>query len=130
MSSSDGACPVEAIRFKDVYGVFVRSPDDVQFRTGSLSGTACVVSDPERRGLLGSIIERLLSPEAMQRRPWNQAEIELLEEVIPQLQQSGIVEVDGKSAASTQRGARLFRAHIGQGFIRCSNCHSRSRGAR
>jgi bacteriocin biosynthesis cyclodehydratase domain-containing protein len=93
MSRSETAPSVEAIRFKDVYGIFVLSPDDVQFRTGSLSGTACVVSDPERRGLLGPIIERLLSPDAMQRRPWNQAEVELLQQVIPQLQQSGIVEV-------------------------------------
>lgn len=94
MSGSEAVPPVGAIRFKDVYGVFVLSPDDVQFRTGSMSGTACVVSDPERRGLLGPVVERLLSPDAMQRRPWNDAEIELLDEILPQLQESGIVETD------------------------------------
>jgi bacteriocin biosynthesis cyclodehydratase domain-containing protein len=92
MSNSDATDSLEVIRFKDVYGVIVLSPDNVEFRTGSMSGTACVVSDPERRGLLGPIIERLLSSEAIQRRPWNEAERELLQEVIPQLQQSGVVE--------------------------------------
>jgi len=86
----------EAIRFKDVYGVFVLTPDDVEFRTGSLSGTACVVSDPERRGLLGPIVERLFSLGSAQRRPWNEAEIEILDEIIPQLQESGIIEADGQ----------------------------------
>src|SRR6516225_4587164 len=96
MSRSETAPSVEAIRFKDVYGIFVLSPDDVQFRTGSLSGTACVVSDPERRGLLGPIIERLFSLGSAQRRPWNEAEIEILDEIIPQLQESGIIEADGQ----------------------------------
>jgi bacteriocin biosynthesis cyclodehydratase domain-containing protein len=94
MSNSEVVPRVEAIRFKDVYGVFVLSPDDVQFRTGSLSGTACVLSDPERRGLLGPLVKKLLSSEEMQRRPWNEAEAELLEEILPQLQESGIVEAD------------------------------------
>src|SRR6516162_633313 len=94
MSNSDIAVAAGRIRFKDVYGVFVLSPDDVQFRTGSLSGVACVVSDPERRGLLGSIIERLLSPDGKQPRPWNEAETELLDEIIPQLRESGIIETD------------------------------------
>src|SRR6516164_9240968 len=80
MSSSDTAPSVGVIRFKDVYGVFILSPDDVQFRTGSMSGTACAVSDPERRGLLGPVIERLFSSDAVQQRPWNQAEVELLQE--------------------------------------------------
>ena len=85
MSNSEAFLPVGPFRFKDVYGVFVLSPDDVQFRTGSLSGTACVLSDPKRRGLLGPLVEKLLSGDEMQRRPWNEAEAELLEEVIPQL---------------------------------------------
>src|SRR5215471_15835356 len=105
MSRSETAPSVEAIRFKDVYGIFVLSPDDVQFRTGSLSGTACVVSDPERRGLLGPVIERFFSQEPERRRPWNEAEVELLEEIIPQLQESGIIEVDGwQQAAGTGIG--------------------------
>jgi bacteriocin biosynthesis cyclodehydratase domain-containing protein len=95
MSSSEAVPAADAIRFKEVYGVFVLSPDDVQFRTGSLSGRACVVSDPERRGLLGPVIERLLVPDGIQRRPWNEAETELLEEILPQLRESGIVEADG-----------------------------------
>ena len=96
MPSFDPTNSLEAIRFKDVYGVFVLSQDDVQFRTGSMSGTACVVSDPERRGLLGPIIERLFSLEPAHRRPWNEAEVELLEEIIPQLRESGIIEGDGQ----------------------------------
>jgi bacteriocin biosynthesis cyclodehydratase domain-containing protein len=102
MPSSDPKNSAETIRFKDVYGVFVLSPDDVQFRTGSMSGTACVVSDPERRGLLGPIIEQLFSLEAGQRRPWNKAEVELLEEIIPQLRESGIIEVDDDQEAVGQ----------------------------
>jgi bacteriocin biosynthesis cyclodehydratase domain-containing protein len=94
MSNSDVVSAARRIRFKEVYGVFVLSPDDVQFRSGSLSGIACIVSDPERRGLLGSIIERLLSPPGKWPRPWNEAETELLHEIIPQLQESGIIETD------------------------------------
>jgi bacteriocin biosynthesis cyclodehydratase domain-containing protein len=100
MPSSDSAYPAGAIRFKEVYGVFVMTPDDVQFRTGSTSGTACVVSDPERRGLLGPIIEKLLAQEAGQGRPWNESEVELLNEVIPQLRDSGIIEVEGEQPAA------------------------------
>jgi bacteriocin biosynthesis cyclodehydratase domain-containing protein len=92
MSTSDSSDPAAGIRFKDVYGVFSLNPDEVHFRTGCTSGTICVVSDPERRGLLAPTMERLLSGDAAQRRPWNTAEIALLNEVIPQLQESGLVE--------------------------------------
>ncbi len=120
MPSFDPRSSVEAIRFKDVYGVFVLSPDDVQFRTGSMSGTACVVSDPERRGLLGPIIERLFSLEAVQGRPWNEAEVELLEEIIPQLQESGIIEVDGQqqvAGAGYGYSAPLLRKALAEARI-------------
>jgi bacteriocin biosynthesis cyclodehydratase domain-containing protein len=99
MPTSDSTDPTEAIRFKDVYGVFVLGPDDVQFRTGSVSGPACVVSDSERRGLLAAVIEKLLSSQGVPSRPWNESEVELLKEVIPELQQNGIVEVDGQQPA-------------------------------
>ncbi len=100
MSSSDSVPPPQAIRFKDVFGVFVTGPDDVEFRTGSTSGRSFVVSDAERRGLMGSIVERILSPQLGRARPWNDAEKELLGELIPQLRQSGILEADsGESAA-------------------------------
>jgi bacteriocin biosynthesis cyclodehydratase domain-containing protein len=108
------------IRFKDVYGVFILSPDDVQFRTGSMSGTACAVSDPERRGLLGPVIERLFSSDAVQQRPWNQAEVELLQEVIPQLQQSGIVEADDQltvSGAGHSASAPILRTALAEARI-------------
>lgn len=95
MRGSDSTPFSHTIRLKEAYGVFVRNADEVEFRTGSLSGSACVVSDPERRGLLGSVIERLLVFEPEQRRPWNDAENELLEEVVPELEASGIVEIDG-----------------------------------
>ncbi len=99
MPNSDSSYPAGAIRFKQPYGVFVLSPDEVQFRTGSTSGTACVVSDPERRGLLGPVIQRLLAQEAGAGRPWNEIEIELLDEVIPQLQDSGVVEAEDEQHA-------------------------------
>jgi len=99
MSNSDIVQAARRIRFKEVYGVFVLSPDDVQFRTGSISGIACIVSDPERRGLLGSVIERLLSPDGKLPRPWNKGETELLDEIIPQLQESGIIETDDAPAS-------------------------------
>src|SRR5580692_2748419 len=96
MPASDSRDPAGTIRFKDVYGVFALGPDDVQFRTGSLSGPAFVVSDSERRGLLAAVIEKLLSSHGVPARPWNESEAELLREVIPELQQNGIVEVDGQ----------------------------------
>jgi bacteriocin biosynthesis cyclodehydratase domain-containing protein len=98
MSSSDPLQLADAIHFKDVFGVFVLSPDDVEFRTGATSGKSFVVSDAEKRGLVGSVIARILSPQVAQTRPWNKAESELLRELIPQLQQNGIVECDGKAS--------------------------------
>jgi bacteriocin biosynthesis cyclodehydratase domain-containing protein len=96
-----------AIRLKDIYGIFILSPDEVQFRSGSMSGPAYVVSDPERRRLLGPVVERLVSPDAMQRRQWNDAEVELLKEILPQLQESGIVESDGPISPSAAGGDPL-----------------------
>jgi bacteriocin biosynthesis cyclodehydratase domain-containing protein len=108
MPNSDSSYPAGAIRFKDMYGVFVMTPDEVQFRTGSTSGTACVVSDPERRGLLGPIIQRLLVQEAGPGRPWNEAEIEVLDEFIPELRDSGVVEVEGQQqVAGVEHGLAL-----------------------
>jgi bacteriocin biosynthesis cyclodehydratase domain-containing protein len=118
MAGSNGKGPRNDIRFKNVYGVFALSPDEVQFRTGSTSGPVYVVSDPERRGLLGRIIERLLSPDGKGPRPWNAAEIELLDEVIPQLRQSGIIEDDGEhpvadvASAASAPGRALSEARI------------------
>lgn len=83
---------LHTIRINDAYGVCIIGPDDVQFRTGSASGTACIVSDPDRRGLLGPVIERLISMDVEQRRPWNEAELELLRQVVPPLQEAGVIE--------------------------------------
>lgn len=105
MPDSDSAGPPDTIRLKDVYGVFILGPDDVQFRTGSISGHSCLVSDPERRGLLGPVIDRLVSSPVAQRRPWNQAELELLDEIIPQLQQNGIIEAEGSPRQSSRASA-------------------------
>ncbi len=99
MPASDSLDPTGTIRFKDVYGVFALGPDDVQFRTGSVSGAACVVSDSERRGLLAGVIEKLLSSQGRPPRPWNESEVELLREVIPKLEQNGILEIDGQQGA-------------------------------
>jgi bacteriocin biosynthesis cyclodehydratase domain-containing protein len=85
----------ETVRFNKAFGIFILGPDEVEFRTGSTSGTAYVVSDSERRGLLGPIIEKLVSLDPHQRRPWNQTELELLEEILPQLRDSGVVESSG-----------------------------------
>ena len=98
MPAADSPDPMGTIRFKG-RGVFALGPDEVQFRTGSVSGPSCVVSDSEQRGLLATVIEKLLSSEGVPSRPWNESEVELLEEVIPQLQQNGIVEVDGRQPA-------------------------------
>ena len=99
MPASDSPYPAEAIRFKDVYGVFALGPDDVQFRTGSVSGPACVLSDSERRGLLAVVVEKLLSSPGAPARPWNESEEELLRDIVPELQRNGIVEVDGQQPA-------------------------------
>ena len=106
-----------AIRFAEAYGVFAFGPDDAEFRTGSLSGSGCVISDPERRGLLGSIIKRLLAGDGAPTRPWNAAEMELLEEIIPQLEDAGIVEANEAHRGVNTRSVPLLRkpmtdAHI------------------
>jgi bacteriocin biosynthesis cyclodehydratase domain-containing protein len=109
MAASDSLNPKRSIRFKDTYGIFVLNADNVQFRTGSLSGPACVVSDSERRGLLASVIEKLLASQGMPSRPWNESEAALLAEVIPELQQQGIVEVDDEQlpSAGSQTASHL-----------------------
>jgi len=95
MSSSETVPPANSIRLKDVHGVFILGPDDVEFRMGTLSGSACVLSDPERRGLLGPVIARIISTGTTPRRPWNGAETELLKEFMPDLVSIGIVEIEG-----------------------------------
>jgi bacteriocin biosynthesis cyclodehydratase domain-containing protein len=113
MSNSDAFQAGGAIRLKDMYGVFVLSPDDVQFRTGLMSGIACILSDPERRGLLGSVVERLLSPDGKPPRPWNNAKIELLKEILPQLRDSGIIVADDAPPPSdTEPHAPILRKNL------------------
>jgi bacteriocin biosynthesis cyclodehydratase domain-containing protein len=116
MSDSDSLDPAAGIRFKNIYGIFALNPDEVHFRTGCTSGTICVVSDPERRGLLAATVERLLSQDAAQRRPWNGAEIALLNEVIPQLQEGGLVEGEPAHPAAGQfmpmAGKSLTQARV------------------
>lgn len=118
----------EEIRFNDGYGVFILGPDEVEFRTGSTSGAACVVTDPERRGLLGPIIEKLVSLDPHQRRPWNETELELLQEIVPQLRDRGVLErnasaetprtADGGSAPPSRRPLAESRvAIIGHGVL-------------
>jgi bacteriocin biosynthesis cyclodehydratase domain-containing protein len=110
-----------AIRFGAAFGIVVLSPDDVEFRTGTTSGRSFVVSDSERRGILGTVIERMLSTQLTPARPWNGAETELLNELMPQLTDSGIVESDvaaAAAAADREAAVSLLRvpmaeAHIG-----------------
>lgn len=118
MPDSDPAGRTPAVRFKDVYGVFILNPDEVQFRTGSLSGPACVLSDPERRGLLGPVIDRLLSWPAAPLRPWNESELDLLDEILPELQRNGIVEHDQPTPAPLAASAApLARTPLAQARI-------------
>ena len=120
MSIIEQGCIARAIRFAEAYGVFAFGPDDVEFRTGALSGAACVISDPERRGLLGSIIKRLLGGDRAPIRPWNDAETELLEEIIPQLQDAGIIEADDAHRGVNVRTARsvpLLRKPVADAHI-------------
>jgi bacteriocin biosynthesis cyclodehydratase domain-containing protein len=119
MSNSDPPPPPRAIRFRDLYGVFVLGPDDVQFRTGSLSGKACVVSDPRRRGLLGPVICRLLDTDEMQRRPWNGAETELLNEFLPELAEAGVIETDQplQAGGDYHTSAPILRKALGEARI-------------
>jgi bacteriocin biosynthesis cyclodehydratase domain-containing protein len=104
MSNSDLPLPLaEVIHFKDSFGIIVLNPDDVEFRTGSTSGRSFFASDSERRGLLGPIVEKILSPQGSV-RPWNEAESDLLTELIPELLENGIIEpnpetqIDNKGA--------------------------------
>lgn len=90
----------EPIRFNKLFGIFVLSSDDVEFRTGVTSGRSFVVSDSERRGILGNIIGKIVSPTTSQSRPWNQAESKLLRELIPQLRQNGIVDSEERARLS------------------------------
>jgi bacteriocin biosynthesis cyclodehydratase domain-containing protein len=92
MSNIDEIPLADAIHFKDVFGVFVLNQDEVEFRDGSTSGRSFVASDSERRGVLGSIIEKILSPQVLPPRPWNQTESDLLRELIPELQENGILD--------------------------------------
>lgn len=96
MSSSDSEPTADTIQFKDVFGIFVLSPNEVEFRTGTTSGRSFLISDPEQRSLLGSIIEKLVSFQPMQARPWNEAERELLRELIPELKRNGLLASDGE----------------------------------
>jgi bacteriocin biosynthesis cyclodehydratase domain-containing protein len=93
---------LDAIRFREIYGVFVLNADEVEFRAGSMSGPVCLVSDPDRRGLLGSVLCRLLSPKAPGSRPWNDPEIEILNEIIPQLADAGIIENVSEAKLSSE----------------------------
>jgi len=117
MPASDSPDPAANIRFKDVYGVFALGPDDVQFRTGSLSGAAYIVSDSERRGLLAEVIERLLPSRGSPSRPWNEPEVELLNEIIPELQQNGIVEVEGQQPAPAGGPGAMLRKPLAEARV-------------
>jgi bacteriocin biosynthesis cyclodehydratase domain-containing protein len=92
MPNSDPAPSAEELRINDVFGIFILSSNDVEFRTGATSGRSFLVSDPKQRGLLGSVIEKMLSAQPILTRPWNEAERELLRELTPELQEIGIVE--------------------------------------
>lgn len=106
MESCDPLPSASSIRIKEVFGIFVASPDDIEFRTGTTTGRSLVLSDPERRGLLGPIIGRILSLDEARDRPWNDAESEVLRELIPQLEESGVIECDGQAKLLNEgRGA-------------------------
>jgi len=98
----------DGIHFRDIFGVFVTGPDDVEFRTGTTSGRSIVVSDSERRGILGNIIEKLVSAQTALSRPWNEAELELLDELMPQLQENGIIDFEDARRATFQEPASSF----------------------
>jgi bacteriocin biosynthesis cyclodehydratase domain-containing protein len=121
MSSIEVLPLADAIDFKDAFGVFVLSQDDVEFRDGSTSGRSFVACDSERRGVLGSIIERILSPQVVPTRPWNQVESEVLRELMPELRENGILDLNGGTQASNEERdcytsmlrKPLAEAHIG-----------------
>ncbi len=91
----------DAIRLNDAFGIFALGPDEVEFRTGTTSGRSFVASDSERRGLLASIIEKIVAPPSAPKRPWNQAESEVLQELLPELQANGILNADFESQTAT-----------------------------
>lgn len=106
MESCDPLPSAGSIRFKAIFGIFVVSPDDVEFRTGATTGKSVVLSDPERRGLLGPMIGRILSTDEARNRAWNEAESEVLRELLPQLQEKGVIEWDGQAQVLNEgRGA-------------------------
>src|SRR5215469_6776197 len=97
-----------AIRLNEAFGIFALGPDEVEFRTGTTSGRSFVASDSERRGLLVSIIERIASPLLVPARPWNQAESEVLKELLPELQENGILDAELESlTANDNRGLAI-----------------------
>lgn len=115
MSGSDDGSWTNPIRFKDMFGVFVLSPDEVEFRTGVTSGHSIVVSDSERRGILASIIERILSPHSVHSRPWNATESELLFELMPQLEESGVAAGGtGQAKSSSNSSTTILRKPVAQ----------------
>jgi len=105
MPPSDRGDGTETVRFNDAFGLIILGPNEVQFRTGLTSGSACVISDPERRGLLGQVVEKLVSLGPDQRRPWNKAELELLQEILPQLRDTGVIENNSVAEATTRAAA-------------------------
>ena len=100
----------DAIHLNDAFGVFALGPDEVEFRTGTTSGRSFVASDSEQRGLLASIIEKIVSPQLVPMRPWNQAESEVLKELLPELQENGIL--DASVESQTANGTRGISAPI------------------
>lgn len=99
MSTSKKLPSADEIKFRDMFGIFVRGPDEVEFRTGSTSGISFVASDPARRGLLGPLVQMILSNRIGQTRPLNEAERELLGDLIPKLEENGIIELDREEQA-------------------------------
>jgi bacteriocin biosynthesis cyclodehydratase domain-containing protein len=109
------------IHLREEFGIVVINPDEVEFSTGRTSGRSFVVSDSEQRGILGTLIEKILAPPLRPARPRNEAETELLDELMPQLVEAGIVDSSvGMSPATPDRSRHkpilrvpLTEAHIG-----------------
>ena len=103
MPGSNGKGPRNDIRFKNVYGVFALSPDEVQFRTRPPVDrfTSCPI--PSGAGFLVASSSDCSRRTGTGRAPGTHSEIELLDEVIPQLRQSGIIEVDGEQPDGRRR---------------------------
>ena len=105
MSTISELPSADAIRLNDAFGIFASGPDQVEFRTGTTSGRSFVASDSERRGLLTSIVEKIVSPRRVPARPWNQAESEVLKELLPELQENGILDASvGAETCNDSRG--------------------------